>query len=192
MPNPVKEFLSTYIATPARRRTLYIIAAGSVYFAALLGVNTYLRWASEEWPKPFNFPSLLMAAAITSFALSSSVTCEIAARAAKTEDSVAAVRWMAISIVTWMTFAFLALVEWVRLVFMLRLDWTTSFGASYLSLTVSHWIGICICCGWMIRVANKIRERDVIAVAMFSHFLNAVWLVLLVVLYLTNATLGGI
>lgn len=188
----MKELLAEYYGTRARRGTLLMIGAGAAFFAALLAVMFYLRWASEEWPSPFNFPSLLMATALTMFALSSSVTCEIGARAARLHDTEPAVRWIAVSVVTWLTFMFLEIVEWIRLVYMVRLDWTTSFGATYLSLTVTHWLAVGGCVLWMIWVANGVRKRDVVAVALFSHFLNAVWLVLLFALYLTNATLQGI
>jgi heme/copper-type cytochrome/quinol oxidase subunit 3 len=188
----MKELLAEYYGTKARRGTLMGIAAGSAFFAALLAVMFYLRWVSEAWPSPFNFPSLLMATALTMFGLSSSVTCEVGARAAKLNEIEPAVRWIAVSVVTWLTFLFLELVEWVRLVYMVKLDWTTTFGATYLSLTVTHWLGVCGCVCWMTWAANNVRKRDVLAVAMFSHFLNAVWLVLLFALYFTNATLEGI
>ncbi len=188
----MKEFLAEYYRTPTRRATLYGLAAGAVFFAALLGVNFYLRWVSEGWPRPFNFPSLLMASALTAFALSGSVTSEVGAKALKLNDVEPAVRWLAVSIVTWLTFLFLELVEWVRLVFMLHLDWTTSFGASHLALTGAHWLAVCGCISWMTYVAADVRKRDIVAVAMFSHFLNAVWLVLLFALYFTNATLDGL
>ena len=185
----MKTLLAPYFATRARRTTLGVIAACLVFYMTLFAVHFYLRWVSEAWPRPFSFASIVMALALTSFSLSSSVTCEIAARASLLEDKIAAIRWMAVSIVTWLTFAFLELVEWVRIVFMMRLDWTTSFGASYLSIAVSHWIGIAVCAGWMIRVANDIRRRDVIAVAMFSHFLNLIWLAMLILIYLAIASI---
>jgi cytochrome c oxidase subunit 3 len=163
-----------------------------VFFAALLAVNFYLRWAAEMWPKAFNFPSLLMAAALTAFALSSSVTCEVAAKAAEINETEPAVRWIAVSVVTWLTFLLLELVEWVRLVYILKLDWTTTLGATHLALTGVHWLGVCGCVCWMIYVAYDVKKRDIVAVAMFSHFLNAVWLVLFFALYLTNATLSGL
>ena len=188
----MNQYLAPYYATPARRLTIYCAAAGGVFFAALLAVNFYLRWASEQWPRAFNFPSLLMAAALTAFALSSSVTFEIGAKAAKLNESEPAVRWIAVSVVTWMTFLFLELVEWVRLVFMLKLDWTTSLGAMHLTLTGAHWLGVWGCVGWMIYAANDVKKRDLVAVAIYSHFLNAVWLVLFFCLYLTNATLDGL
>ena len=188
----LQEIISPYYGTKARRHTLVAIGAQAAFFAALLAVLFYLRWASEEWPHPFHFASLIMVFGLTMFAISSSVTVEIAARAAKLQDSEPAVRWMAISVVTWLTFLFLEIVEWVRLVFLERLDWSTTFGSTYLSLTVTHWFFVLGCVVWIIYVANDVKKRDVIAVTLFCHFLNLVWLVLVFSLYLSSATLDGL
>ncbi|HYA17088.1 MAG TPA: hypothetical protein VEF06_06460 [Bryobacteraceae bacterium] len=188
----IREIISPYYGTRARRHTLVAIAAQGAFFAALLAVLFYLRWAAEAWPHPFHFASLIMVFGLTMFAMSSSVTLEISVRAAQLPDPVPAIRWMAISAVTWLTFLFLEVVEWVRLVFLERLDWSTSFGATYLSLTVTHWLFALGCVCWIIYVANDIKKRDVVAVALFCHFLNLVWIVLLFSLYLSSATLDGI
>ena len=188
----MKEILAEYYGTRVRRGTLLLIAANSAFFAALLAVMFYLRWVSEAWPAPFHFASLIMVSALTLFAMSSSVTLEVGARAAKLADSEPAVRWVAVSIVTWLTFLFLEIVEWVRLIYLERLDWSTTFGATYLSLMVTHWVAVCACVCWLTFVANNVKKRDVLAAAMFSHFLNAVWIVLVFTLYFTNATLDGI
>ena len=44
----------------------------------------------------------------------------------------------------------------------------------------------------MTYVANDTRRRDVVAVAMYSHFLNAWWILLVFTLYFANANLQGI
>lgn len=188
----IREIISPYYGTKARRQTLLAIAAQSAFFLTLLVVLFYLRSASEEWPHPFHFASLIMVFGLTLFAMSSSITLEISVRAAKLPDTVPAIRWMAISAVTWITFLFLEIVEWVRLVFLEKLDWTTSFGATYLSLTGTHWLAALGCVCWIIYVANDVKRRDVVAVALFCHFLNLVWLVLVFSLYLSSATLNGI
>src|SRR5277367_1031855 len=118
----MKELLAEYYGTRVRRGTLMLIAANSAFFATLLAVMFYLRWVSEAWPAPFHFASLIMVSALTLFAMSSSVTMEVGARAAKLPDSEPAVRWIAVSIVTWLTFLFLEIVEWVRLIYLERLD----------------------------------------------------------------------
>jgi cytochrome aa3-600 menaquinol oxidase subunit III len=188
----MKAYLAEYYATPARRTTLWIIAANTAFFAALLAVMFYLRWASEAWPAPFQFASLLMVAALTMFAASGSATLEMAARAVKLEDKEPAVRWIAVGIASWLTFLFLEIVEWVRLIYLVRLGPDTAFGGTFLALTGAHWLAAIVCVCWMTFVASDTRRRDVVAVAMYSHFLNWVWIVLVFTLYFANATLGEI
>jgi heme/copper-type cytochrome/quinol oxidase subunit 3 len=181
-----------YYATRARRSTLWVIAAMTPFFGALLAVMFYLRWVSEEWPTPFHFASLIMVTALTMFALSGSATLEMAGRAVKLNDQEPAVRWIAVGIASWLTFLFLEVVEWVRLIYLVQLGPRTAFGGTYLAVMGAHWVAVCVCVCWMTYVANRSRERDVIAVAMYSHFLNLLWLVLLFTVYFSNATLGEI
>jgi cytochrome aa3-600 menaquinol oxidase subunit III len=188
----MRAFIAEYYATRTRRGTLMIIAANAAFFAALLAVMFYLRWASEIWPKPFQFASLLMVAALTMFAVSGSATLEMAARAVKLDDQEPAVRWIAVGIASWLTFLFLEIVEWVRLIYLVRLGPDTAFGGTFLALTGAHWLAVCACVCWMTFVANNTRQRDVVAVAMYSHFLNILWVILVFTLYFANATLGQI
>jgi len=188
----MREYLAEYYATRARRSTLWIIAAHVAFFAALLAVMFYLRWVSEAWPTPFHFASLLMVAALTMFAISGSATLEMATRAAKLQDQEPAVRWVAVGIASWLTFLFLEIVEWVRLVYLVGLGPKTAFGGTFLALTGAHWIAVCACVSWMTVVASNTRRRDVVAVAMYSHFLNLLWIVLVFTLYFTNANLEGV
>ena len=79
----MREHITVYYATRARRGTLWIIAASAAFFTALLAVMFYLRWIAEAWPAPFHFASLLMVAALTMFVASGSATLEMASRAVK-------------------------------------------------------------------------------------------------------------
>jgi heme/copper-type cytochrome/quinol oxidase subunit 3 len=188
----MREFFAEYYATPVRRGVIWIIAAHMAFFAALLAAMFYLRWVSEEWPTPFHFASLLMVAALTMFAASGSATLEMASRAAKLNDQEPAVRWIAVGIASWLTFLFLEIVEWVRLIYLVGLGPRTAFGGTFLALTGAHWLAACACVSWMTFVASNTRRRDVVAVAMYSHFLNLLWILLVFTLYLTNANLEGI
>jgi heme/copper-type cytochrome/quinol oxidase subunit 3 len=191
----LREYLAEYFATKTRRTAIWIVAAHCAFFGALLAVMFWLRLAAvgnAEWPKPFHFASLIMAAALTMFAASGSATLEMASRASRLNDTEPAVRWIAVGIASWLTFLFLEVVEWVRLVFLVRLGPDTAFGGSFLALTGAHWIAVCACVSWMTVVASDVRKRDIVAVAIYSHFLNLLWVVLVFTLYLTNATLGEI
>lgn len=160
------------------------------FFGALLAVMFYLRWASEEWPTPFHFASLIMATALTMFAVSGSATLEMAVHAVKLDLRDHAGRWIGVGIASWLTFLFLEVVEWVRLIYLVQLGPRTAFGGTYFALMGAHWLAVCACVCWMTFVAANTQERDVVAVAMFSHFLNVLWFVLLFTVYFSNASLG--
>ena len=184
--------LTEYFITRSRRIAWLVIAANFMLFATLLAVMFYLRWVSEEWPAPFHFGSLLMVGAMTMFSLCGSVTMAIAAKATRLDDIEPAVRWIAIAISSWFVFLFLEIVEWVRLVYLENLGPHTSFGATFLMLTGTHWLAATLCIGWFTYVAVDVKQRDVLAAAMYSHFLNFWWIVLIFALYFSNATLEGI
>lgn len=188
----MRKFIAEYYATRTRRVALLIIAASGAFFGALLAVMFYLRTVADSWPAPFHFASLLMITALTMFAVCGSVTCEVGARAADKDDREPAVRWIAIGATSWLTFMFLEIVEWVRLVYLLGLGPHTAFGGTFLALTGAHWVAACFCVFWMAYTANDTRKRDTLAPAMYSHFLTALWIVLVFALYLTNADLEGL
>jgi len=116
----------------------------------------------------------------------------IGAHAAKINETEPAVRWIAIAISCWFVFLFLEIVEWVRLVYLEGLGPDTSFGSTFLLLTGTHWVAAALCIGWFTYAAVDVRRRDVLAPAMYSHFLNFWWIVLVFALYFTNADLGGL
>lgn len=186
-------YLAAYWGTRPRRLTAVFIAGNFAFFAALLVVMFYLRSVSEEWPVPFHFASLLMVSALTMFALCASVTVAIGERAARLEAaSEPAVRWIAIAISSWFLFLFLEIVEWVRLVFLEHLGPHTAFGGTFLALTGTHWIAATGCVGWFCYVAADVKKRDILAAALYSHFLNLWWIVLVIALYFFNADIQGI
>ncbi|MDP9172205.1 MAG: hypothetical protein M3N54_16430, partial [Acidobacteriota bacterium] len=153
----MRQTLAEYYGTRARRVTILCIGANFVFFAVLLIAMFYLRSVSEEWPVPFHFASLLMAAAMTMFALCGSATMAIGARAARLDEIEPAVRWIAIAISSWFVFLFLEIVEWVRLVYLEHLGPGTSFGDTFLLLTGTHWLAAALCVGWFTVVATDVR-----------------------------------
>jgi len=188
----VSAIIHEHVATRSRRTALLVIAANFAFFAALLAVMFYLRANTADWPAPFHFASLLMVSGMTMFSLCASVTVTIGARALQLEETEPAVRWVAIAISSWIMFLFLEIVEWVRLVYLVGLGPRTAFGGTFLALTGTHWLAATACVCWMTYVAVDVRRRDVLAVALYSHFLNLWWIVLLFSLYFSNADLRGI
>lgn len=188
--NPyVAQYVAPYWGTRARRITAIVIAAQFAFFAALLAVMFYQRSVTADWPVPFHFPSMLMSASLTLFALCASVTVAVGAAQSHKADREPAVRWVAIAISCWFVFLFLEIVEWVRLIWLEKQGIDTPFGSTFLMLTGTHWIAATACVGWFAYGAADVGKRDLLAAALYSHFLNAWWLVLWVSLYVFNATL---
>ncbi|HXJ38499.1 MAG TPA: hypothetical protein VNH18_04420, partial [Bryobacteraceae bacterium] len=167
----VAQYLRSYLATRARRITAIVIAANFAFFAALLAVMLYQRSAAPYWPMPFHFPSLLMSSGLLLFALCASVTVAVAATQVEDSDREVPVRWIAIAISCWFVFLFLEIVEWVRLIWLEHLGPETAYGGTYFMLTGSHFIAATACLGWFAWVAVDVRNRDILAAALYSHFL---------------------
>jgi cytochrome aa3-600 menaquinol oxidase subunit 3 len=182
--------IAEYGATPVRRRSLSLIAINSVFFAALLGAMFYVRATSAQWPgpaaSPFEFGSLLMVFAMAMSAICASITMVVAANSAAQDKADEAVRWIAIAISSWLLFLFLEIVEWVRMVYLVQLGPKTAFGGTFLVLTGAHWLAVVACTIWFTFVIADVRRRDILAAALYSHFLAIWWIVLVLALYLPN------
>ena len=55
-----------------------------------------------------------------------------------------------------------------------------------------HWIAATGCLGWLCYVAADVKKRDILAAALYSHFLNFWWIILVITLYFFNADIQGI
>jgi cytochrome aa3-600 menaquinol oxidase subunit 3 len=163
-----------------------MVAANFAFFAALLAVMFYIRTTSTNWPVPFEFGSLLMVSAMAMSAICASACMAVGANSAAQDKPDEAVRWIAIAVASWMIFVFLELVEWVRMIYLVELGPKTPFGGTYLALTGTHWLAVIACGIWFIFVVADVRRRDILAAALYSHFLAVWWIVLVILLYLPN------
>jgi heme/copper-type cytochrome/quinol oxidase subunit 3 len=180
--------IAEYTATPARRRTLVLVAGNFALFGALLAVMFYVRATSSDWPitPPFEFGSLLMVSAMAMSAVCASATMVVGAHSAANGKAEEAERWVAIAISSWLVFLFLETVEWVRMIYLLELGPRTPFGGTFLMLTGAHWLAVIACTVWFTFAISDVRRRDILAAALYSHFLALWWLVIIVTLYLPN------
>lgn len=178
--------IAEYGATPARRRTMVLIAVNFAAFVALLGLMYYVKAKTADWPVPFEFGSLLMVCALGMSAICASVTVAVGAHSAKQGKADEAVRWIAIAIASWLLFLFLEGVEWVRMIYLVELGPHTPFGGTYLAVTGAHWLGVVGCTIWFTFAIVDVRRRDILAAALYSHFLAIWWIVIVILLYLPN------
>jgi heme/copper-type cytochrome/quinol oxidase subunit 3 len=178
--------IAAYAATPARRRTLAVIGVHFLVYAALIVWMLRLRAAADDWPIPFEFGSLLMIFSMAMSGICGSVTVAVGANRADKGEAEEAIRWIAIAISSWLVFLFLECVEWVRLVFLVELGPRTPFGSTCLAITGAHWVAVIACVGWFTFCLTKVRQRDILAAALYSHFLALWWIVITFFLYFPN------
>ncbi len=189
--------LGTLASTHSQQTMLVFLFADAVMSASFYAAFLYLRRMSPSWPVAFHFPSSLMAAAMTMFAVAASVTVQVAAHAAKQRDDSLAVRSVAAAIAGWLVFLFLEAIEWTRLILggvTLRSNpWRVPlFGASFYTLTGFHILHVIVGLVYLMLVAWRIRKYDVGACALYVHYVNLTWLILFPSLYLSAADLQGL
>jgi cytochrome aa3-600 menaquinol oxidase subunit 3 len=181
--------LSEYTATPLRRRILKLSIVNAAAFSALLGYMFWVRAHATDWPvdsPPFEFGSLLMIFSMAMSGICASVTMAVGAHSAARNKPEEAERWVAIAIASWLIFLFLEIVEWVRMVYLLELGPKTPFGGTFLMITGAHWLAVIVCSVWFTFVVADVRRRDILAAALYSHFLALWWIVIILVVYLPN------
>ena len=101
------------------------------------------------------------------------------------------VRWLAIAISGWLVFLFLEIVEWVRLIFLINYGLGTPFGLAHLTVSGFHWFGVLAGVGWLTWAIARVRTRNLLSAALFTHVLNFWWLAIVFIMYFTNASLAG-
>jgi heme/copper-type cytochrome/quinol oxidase subunit 3 len=180
--------IAEYTATPARRRCLVLILANLVVFTALVAVVFYVRATTKDWPiePPFEFGNLLMVFSMAMAAACGSITMVVGAHSSAKGEGEEAVRWIAIAISAWLVFLFLECVEWANLFYLKGLGPRTPFGGTFLLLTGAHWLAAIGCTIWFTFAIADVRRRDILAAALYSHFLAIWWIVVVIVLYLPN------
>jgi cytochrome c oxidase subunit 3 len=175
---------------------LFIIS-DMVTFGAVLFAYGYIRNASPDWPRPFQFsPSVLNVMVMTFVLVSSSLTILIGVRRAQAGNKAGALRWTFLTVAGGLLFALLHVREWLGLIGEgLRLfqnPWGSSlFGATFFSITglhLTHVIGGVIALS-VVAIGYK-RGRytsdDLEIWSLYWHFVDLVWMFVVPFVYLLN------
>jgi cytochrome c oxidase subunit III len=190
--------MTSLVATRAQRGTAIFLAADFVIFLALFVSYIYLRLQTAKWPAAFHFASGLVAFAITLFGLSGSFAMFYAARRQVVRSYEISMRLIVATIAVLGSVFILLGMEWVRLIFITDVTLTKNpwgvpaFSWTYFALTgfyALHLLGGLIYLGI---VAAKVQTSDVGSAALYVHFTNLVWLILLFGVYFAGADLQGI
>ncbi len=173
------------------------IVSDAITFSALLIAYSYVRVASEHWPKPFPSASIANATVMTVVLLASSLTMVMAVRGAKMANRGAVVRWLLATMLGGVAFDVLHLREWMGLieegVRLFKNPWGTPlFGASFFGLTGLHMTHVTIGVIYLGVIAagtarGKFTSEDVEVSGLYWHFVDLVWMFIFPLVYLMSA-----
>jgi cytochrome c oxidase subunit 3 len=186
------------IVTRVQRGMAIFLCADFIVFLALFVSYLYLRVQAPSWPGAFHFASGLMAFAITLFALSGSFAMYHAVRYQISKGYEISVRLIVATIAVLGSVFMLLGMEWVRLVFIAGVTFTNNpygvpaFSWTYFALTGFYGFHLLAGLIYLSVVAAKIQTSDAGSAALFVHFTNLVWIILLIGVYFASADLQGI
>ncbi|HEV8131896.1 MAG TPA: cytochrome c oxidase subunit 3 [Acidobacteriota bacterium] len=180
---------------------LFIIA-DALTFASLLITYSYLRTATDNWPRPFHaWPSITMATVMTFCLLSSSVTMVFGVAAAARNERKRSAMWIVFTILGGLAFVVLHLNEWRGLieegVTPFNNPWGVPlFGAAFFTLTGLHMTHVIIGCLYLSVIAfafgrGKFSAEDVEVSGLYWHFVDLVWMFIFPMVYLLSNSMVG-
>ena len=182
-------------SVPAKKMAMWLfIIADTATFAGCLVAYGFTRNATPDWPRPFH--SIVNVASMTFILLTSSLTMLIAIREAEQGKKDKAFRWMMITALLGVLFAFLHIREWLELIdkgltLFHNPYGTPMFGGFFFSVTglhLTHVIG-----GVIALIAVGIRYRggrynaaDIEITGLYWHFVDLVSMFVVPFMYLMN------
>ncbi len=184
------------LTSPKKLGMWLFLVSDALTFTTLFLCYGYVRMASPEWPRPFDFsPSILYAALMTFALLTSSLTMVLAVDAMRKGDRGRTAAWIAGTILCGAGFIALHAAEWRHLIaggVTLRANpWGDPlFGATFFGLTGLHMAHVAsgivylAVLGAGVR-AGRFTEEDVEVGGLYWHFVDLVWMFLFPLVYLT-------
>ncbi len=172
------------------------LLSDTLTFSAMLIAYSFVRVASEDWPRPFEGFSIFMACMMTFCLLSSSLTMVMAVAAAKQKELRRTVGWLLATILGGVLFIILHTNEWLELIHEgvtpFGNPWGAPlFGASFFTLTglhMTHVTGGVIYLGviaWGFG-KGKFTSEDVEISGLYWHFVDLVWMFIFPMVYLLS------
>ena len=186
-------------AIPSKKLGMWLfIVSDAITFAAMLIAYSYVRVASDVWPKPFHFyPSIIVSSVMTFCLLTSSITMVMAVAAAKRADIGATMKWLGGTMAGGLAFLILHANEWMTLIEEgLRPTsnaWgeTALFGATFFALTGLHMthvtIGVVLLLVLALGYKNGRYPADYVEIGgLYWHFVDLVWMFIFPLVYLMS------
>jgi cytochrome c oxidase subunit III len=190
--------VSPYAVVPKKLGMWLFIVSDAITFASLILAYSYIRVASQNWPRPFAlWPSIINATVMTVVLLTSSITVVMAVRASKMQQRRTTARWLVATMLGGILFDVLHIHEWLGLIGegtrLFRNPWgAPMFGASFFALTGLHMLHVTIGVVYLGVIAwgfarLKYTADDVEISGLYWHFVDLVWMFLFPLLYLMSA-----
>ncbi len=175
------------------------LLSDTLTFSAMLMAYSFVRVASEDWPRPFEGSSIFLASVMTFCLLSSSLTMVMAVAAAKQKERRRTVGWLLATILGGILFMILHTNEWLGLIHEgvtpFGNPWGVPlFGASFFVLTglhMTHVTGGVIYLGviaWGFG-KGKFTSEDVEVSGLYWHFVDLIWMFIFPMVYLLSCTI---
>ena len=170
---------------------VFLIMDESILFASLIASNFYLRFNSPIWPpQGIDRPELLLPGIGTVLLITSSIFMAWAEAGIRKGDQNRLRTGLAISFLLSATFLGVQLLEYSRATFTPQ---QSVYGALFFTITGLH--GLHVLIGVIANGAVQIRARGsffsvdrhlaVQNVALYNHFVDAIWIVVFISLYLS-------
>ena len=174
------------------------IASDAVTFAAALVAYGFLRIGSPDWPRPFEWPSIVNGLVMTFVLLSSSLTMLVAVRAAKADQKSKAIQWLGFTMLLGIVFAALHLREWFHMfdggwgLYKNPTGGPVDFGAAFFCVTGLHLLHVI---SGVVAIAvialgynrGRLDSNHVETTSLYWHFIDIVWMFVFPLMYLMNA-----
>jgi cytochrome c oxidase subunit 3 len=188
-------------AIPSKKLVMWLfIISDACTFGAMLFAYGYIKNAAADWPHPFENSSIMNALLMTFILVTSSLTILIATRHAKGGDKSKALMWTFITVVLGLAFAALHLKEWFGLigegVRLFQNPWgAPMFGASFFAVTGLHLAHVVSGAIALTVVAlgykrGRYNSDDLEIWSLYWHFVDLVWMFVVPIVYLMNASAG--
>jgi heme/copper-type cytochrome/quinol oxidase subunit 3 len=168
-----------------------LILTEATLFGALISAYFYLRFAAPVWPPAgIGRPELILPGIGTVVLLSSSIPMHLADRGIRAGNLQRLRIGLLISFVLGAIFLGIQAAEYMRSEFA---PWTNAYGSLFFTITSFH--GLHVLGGLLLNAATQVlawqghfsqrRHAGVQNVALYWHFVDAVWIVVFASLYLS-------
>lgn len=176
------------------------LLSDSITFSCLLIGYSYVRIASPDWPRPFEFyPAIVKATLMTLILLTSSLTMVLAVHAAHKNERGRAVKYILFTMLGGIAFDIIHISEWINLILNEHVTpfhnpWGSPLlGGAFFGITGLHMLHVTIGVLYLGVIAfgfgrKKFSAEDVEVSGLYWHFVDLVWMFVFPLIYLINVT----